>query len=117
MNNKIDFHISESQDFFDLSVQYFGGIEYLFDAVRKVNDSVGLNTIQKLANEIANFYPPMDDIVGSSFKLVNTENIGDPKVVDKLKLTNFVVNNSGSPNSILLFGIGVWIIGSDFTIT
>lgn len=110
--------IKENQDFFDVVIQEFGGVEYYFDAMTTVATAPAERNdrLSRLESLVTDPFPtPIPS--GYVLDLANTENIGESKVISKLKLINFVVNNAGEIDLGLSgIGIGIWIIENDFVV-
>lgn len=96
MKTKITGITREGQDSFDYSIQYFGGVEYGFDFWAKALASAGYSRTQIVGDLIENVHDAGRIPVGVSFKIINTEKIGNDTIVGVFEKTNFVVNNSGT---------------------
>lgn len=103
----------ENQDSIDIVIQEFGSLNVMFD----VEKTVVANGGKGYSDAIESFYSPELDS-GSVLNLVKTEKLVDPKVVNKIKFANFVVNNAGSliGDEPAGEGIGYWFIENDFVV-
>lgn len=111
--NKHKFTKQENQDVFDLAIQEFGTVESIFSA--NISSGKATGTLIETARAVLLFFY-LDIPTGTKIELVNTEKIGDRVTVNKIKSTNFVVNNSGSVISATDGGIGVWVVEDTFVV-